>query len=518
MLRSQRAWTRIFSSPSWHKRPQRSAGTRLFSVETGQSIQSGPEAMQQESEQEAREREKRESEAAADVSMGTLSMDFQKRVSIRSRAERTERERDAERIAQHLQKRGKGKGTEAGKAANQRETDDITQRRWLNFNEAPGRTPSERAKAHCLLRASRATGDSLEYQRRVKGESCAKSDVLDWEKFDEFVEGRIQVAMAEGAFEGLEKFKGVSLQSLSEREDRAGAGGAFVKDEDRSSCAKSDVLDWEKFDEFVEGRIQVAMAEGAFEGLEKFKGVSLQSLSEREDRAGAGGAFVKDEDRMANRVMKNHGFAPEWIEIRKEVKERLRRAKERLKEAYELQEEEGLSPKWMMKKHGEFRDEIEELNRRVRDVNLICPPSCQMARMDRIAEMEDVRRQLFSLPEGQGGRRKRISKRRREEQSRDSAGSVLFPSVSAVRQAVASTNFAEALRRPLKSQVTADHFSSEVEKHTGKASERIPLLMESEGGRGPVETHRPLPASHESQGVFNRILGAFTAVVSHHRQ
>mmetsp|Transcript_17307 Transcript_17307/g.35140 ORF Transcript_17307/g.35140 Transcript_17307/m.35140 type:complete len:142 (+) Transcript_17307:1-426(+) len=141
-----------------------------------------------------------------------------------------------------------------------------------------------------------------------------------------------------------------------------------------------------------------------------------------------------------------------------------------------------------------------------------------MARMDRIAEMEDVRRQLFSLPEGQGGRRKRISKRRREEQSRDSAGSVLFPSVSAVRQAVASTNFAEALRRPLKSQVTADHFSSEVEKHTGKASERIPLLMESEGGRGPVETHRPLPASHESQGVFNRILGAFTAVVSHHRQ
>jgi len=270
--------------------------------------------MQQESEQEAREREKRESEAAADVSMGTLSMDFQKRVSIRSRAERTERERDAERIAQHLQKRGKGKGTEAGKAANQRETDDITQRRWLNFNEAPGRTPSERAKAHCLLRASRATGDSLEYQRRVKGESCAKSDVLDWEKFDEFVEGRIQVAMAEGAFEGLEKFKGVSLQSLSEREDRAGAGGAFVK----------------------------------------------------------------DEDRMANRVMKNHGFAPEWIEIRKEVKERLRRAKERLKEAYELQEEEGLSPKWMMKKHGEFRDEIEELNRRVRDVNLICPPSCQV--------------------------------------------------------------------------------------------------------------------------------------------
>jgi hypothetical protein len=65
----------------------------------------------------------------------------------------------------------------------------------------------------------------------------------------------------------------------------------------------------------AERKIREAMEEGAFDNLEG-KGKPLD-LSEN--------PFEDPSDRMANRLLKNNGFAPTWIEEAKEIEAESRR-------------------------------------------------------------------------------------------------------------------------------------------------------------------------------------------------
>jgi len=96
----------------------------------------------------------------------------------------------------------------------------------------------------------------------------------------------------------------------------------------------------------AERKIREAMEEGAFDHLEG-KGKPLD-LSEN--------PFEDPSDRLANRLLKNNGFAPEWIEEAKEIEAESRR----------LRAQGTGSPE-------DFRDRVAALNRRIFSFNLKAP-------------------------------------------------------------------------------------------------------------------------------------------------
>ena len=93
----------------------------------------------------------------------------------------------------------------------------------------------------------------------------------------------------------------------------------------------------------AERKIQQAMEEGAFEHLEG-TGKPLD-LSEN--------PFEDPSDRMAHRLLKNNGFAPEWIEEAKEIEAESRR----------------------LRAVGATAERVAALNRRIQSFNLKAPAS-----------------------------------------------------------------------------------------------------------------------------------------------
>ena len=121
----------------------------------------------------------------------------------------------------------------------------------------------------------------------------------------------------------------------------------------------------DKYERLVDRLIRESMERGEFEGL-----------------AGAGepidlseNPFVPPDMQTVNRLLKNAGFAPAWIEERKDITAVLLGAKATLERAKEIYSREGAlaaSPQWKRAAR-DFREVVVELNRRIKHYNLKAP-------------------------------------------------------------------------------------------------------------------------------------------------
>jgi choline dehydrogenase-like flavoprotein len=107
---------------------------------------------------------------------------------------------------------------------------------------------------------------------------------------------------------------------------------------------------------------------------------------------GAVGAHVSKEDFMLNRMMKEQGAAPTWIFERKDINSAIIALIDDLTEVWETAKRRTglpaddsratqqalLAPTWKGRVEAAV-DEVDKINRRIRDYNLSCPaPCCRM--------------------------------------------------------------------------------------------------------------------------------------------
>ncbi len=117
----------------------------------------------------------------------------------------------------------------------------------------------------------------------------------------------------------------------------------------------------------AEKLIREAIEKGEFDNLPG-KG---QPLDLREN------PFEDPDLRTVHRLLRNAGFAPAWIEERKEIDAELDSARVKLERAWHLfakQQMDRLHPEWQRSVR-EFRERALELNQRIRIYNLKAPAS-----------------------------------------------------------------------------------------------------------------------------------------------
>jgi DnaJ family protein C protein 28 len=121
----------------------------------------------------------------------------------------------------------------------------------------------------------------------------------------------------------------------------------------------------DKYERLVDRLIRESMERGEFNDLSG----SGEPLDLNEN------PFEPPEMRTVNRLLRNAGFAPAWIEERKDIDASFNQAKTTLVRAKEIYGREGAlvdSPQWA-RAVGEFRAIVAELNRRIRFYNLKAP-------------------------------------------------------------------------------------------------------------------------------------------------
>lgn len=119
----------------------------------------------------------------------------------------------------------------------------------------------------------------------------------------------------------------------------------------------------DKFESLVDKLIRESMERGEFDELSG-KGEPVD-LSEN--------PFEDPDVRTAHRLLRNAGFAPAWMEDRKDIESNLDRARSILLRAKELyQGETPHGPAWQRAVQ-EFRETVAELNQRIRIYNLRAP-------------------------------------------------------------------------------------------------------------------------------------------------
>lgn len=125
---------------------------------------------------------------------------------------------------------------------------------------------------------------------------------------------------------------------------------------------RNDMSDWESS---IEKQIRKAMEEGAFDNLPG-KGKPID-LSEN--------PFEDPELRTVHRLLRNAGFAPAFIEERKDIDATLARARTTLVRAWNLfqQASQRFSEASWQRAVNEFRELGSELNKRIRLHNLKVP-------------------------------------------------------------------------------------------------------------------------------------------------
>ena len=138
-----------------------------------------------------------------------------------------------------------------------------------------------------------------------------------------------------------------------------------------------------RFDRLVEEKIKKAMEEGAFDDL-----------------PGAGRPLRLDENlheepemRMAHHLLKTHGFAPAWIEERREIELAVSGARQGLVRSWEWAQsrEDGWSRSEWGRAVEAFRRQIEQLNKRIANYNLIAPtPAAQRPALDAERELRRI--------------------------------------------------------------------------------------------------------------------------------
>ncbi|MEP6819370.1 MAG: DUF1992 domain-containing protein [bacterium] len=120
-----------------------------------------------------------------------------------------------------------------------------------------------------------------------------------------------------------------------------------------------------RLESLTEKRLREAIENGEFDDLPG-KG---EPIDLREN------PFEDPDLRMVHRLLRNAGFAPAWIEERKDIDAELEKAKTKLARAWALFGEGGKSPsepEWE-RSVKEFRELVVELNQRVRIYNLKAP-------------------------------------------------------------------------------------------------------------------------------------------------
>lgn len=143
-----------------------------------------------------------------------------------------------------------------------------------------------------------------------------------------------------------------------------------------------------RWESLVDQKIREAMEQGDFDDLQgKGEPVDL-SVNPFED----------PELRLAHRMLRNAGFAPSWIEERKDIdsefetiRNQLRRAWTILRDARGTHHERGATGRWE-KAAGAFRRKSTELNRRIATWNLKVPaPGFQRKLIDAEGEISAIR-------------------------------------------------------------------------------------------------------------------------------
>jgi DnaJ family protein C protein 28 len=124
--------------------------------------------------------------------------------------------------------------------------------------------------------------------------------------------------------------------------------------------------------DLVEQRIQEAMARGAFENLPG-QGQPL-NLSRN--------PYLDPALELAYGLLKNNGYAPEWIARDKEIREELEAARARLRTAWVQHQANPADEALWRGAVARFEEAINQLNHKIDDFNLIVPIlSCQRVRL-----------------------------------------------------------------------------------------------------------------------------------------
>ncbi len=120
---------------------------------------------------------------------------------------------------------------------------------------------------------------------------------------------------------------------------------------------------WESL---IDQKIREAMEQGEFDDLPG-KGKPVDTSEN---------PFEDPELRLAHRMLRNAGFAPSWIEERKDIDAEFELARTQLARAWHLYQKAGAevsaSARWE-KNVCEFRDKVAELNQRIKAHNLTVP-------------------------------------------------------------------------------------------------------------------------------------------------
>ena len=118
----------------------------------------------------------------------------------------------------------------------------------------------------------------------------------------------------------------------------------------------------DKYEPLIDRLIRESMDRGEFDDLPG----SGQPIDLNEN------PYEKPELRSVHRLLKNAGFAPAWIEERKDIDAEFQRLFATMQRAHKLYESNSGDVRWQ-RALKEFRESVEELNQRIRLYNLKAP-------------------------------------------------------------------------------------------------------------------------------------------------
>ncbi|GAB4542455.1 MAG: hypothetical protein Kow0063_34460 [Anaerolineae bacterium] len=131
--------------------------------------------------------------------------------------------------------------------------------------------------------------------------------------------------------------------------------------------------------DLVEQRIQEAMTAGVFDNLPG-KGKPLNLIRN---------PYLDPSLELAYGLLKNNGYAPEWIALDKEIRQELEVFRTRLGAAWTQQRANPVDEATWQTTLTRFEATLAQINRKIDDLNLLVPViSCQRARIRLVDELQ----------------------------------------------------------------------------------------------------------------------------------